>query len=649
MSEEAERLDARAEAAAVGADPAAVALALNAASNDSSIAKDAQAYLREQLALATDQRKLVQLQAKELAHELKLRHWSMLVRHLSGLLKLTLEVGLAVAAVALASFLGAAVWNAAHADGLVIESFSVPPELAARGLTGEVVASEMLDDLSEMNATPSNRAPQSYANNWSDDLKVEIPDTGISIGQAYRFLKAWLGHESHISGEVWRTETGLAITARITGSSAATVTGSSADVGVLVQKAAEDIYSRTQPYRYAQYIGRHGRHDETVTRYKSLALTGSPSDRGWAYNGWGVAISERAPISEREQLYLRATSYGVPPAFNNFARAQTSLGRNELALAYFKKALSLGRECGCINPASLTPFLKQTEAEQLSLVGDYYAAVASSKASLDGGVIVSTVSPSYRLADLQIGEHDLVGARASVTDPLAGLGTLPGNDSLARPRFEMAMAWELQDWTSFVSRAAALAPIIAKYPGIESQMPTTLQPQLAYAQAKLGHFAEAEALIAPTPGDCYPCLRLRAQIAQVRSQFARSDWWFARAAAAGPSLPFGESEWGQALLERGQPDAAITQFTIANQKGPHFADPLEGWGEALMAKNESHLALAKFAEAEKYAPNWGRLHLKWGEALVYAGRKDEAKAQFARAAQLDLTLSEKTELARHPN
>jgi len=100
-------------------------------------------------------------------------------------------------------------------------------------------------------------------------------------------------------------------------------------------------------------------------------------------------------------------------------------------------------------------------------------------------------------------------------------------------------------------------------------------------------------------------------------------------------------------LDRGQPDAAIAQFTIANEKGPHFADPLEGWGEALMANNKSHLALAKFAEAEKYAPNWGRLHLKWGEALVWAGRKDDAKAQFDRAAQLDLTPSEKTQLVRH--
>ena len=88
-----------------------------------------------------------------------------------------------------------------------------------------------------------------------------------------------------------------------------------------------------------------------------------------------------------------------------------------------------------------------------------------------------------------------------------------------------------------------------------------------------------------------------------------------------PSIPFADADWGQALLARGQPDAAIAKFTLANQKGPHFADPLEGWGEALMAKNQSHLALAKFAEAEKYAPNWGRLHLKWGEALVYAGKK----------------------------
>ena len=83
-----------------------------------------------------------------------------------------------------------------------------------------------------------------------------------------------------------------------------------------------------------------------------------------------------------------------------------------------------------------------------------------------------------------------------------------------------------------------------------------------------------------------------------------------------------------------------------NQKGPHFADPLEMWGEALMLNNRSDLALAKFEDANKYAPNWSRLHMKWGEALGYVSRKDEARAQYRIASSLDLSVADKAELAR---
>ncbi|MEI9932869.1 MAG: hypothetical protein WDM89_20610 [Rhizomicrobium sp.] len=75
-------------------------------------------------------------------------------------------------------------------------------------------------------------------------------------------------------------------------------------------------------------------------------------------------------------------------------------------------------------------------------------------------------------------------------------------------------------------------------------------------------------------------------------------------------------------------------------------DPLEMWGEALLARHQPEEALSKFEEADKHAPNWGRLHLKWGEALWGVGRKDEAKKRYAIASGLDLTPSEKSELAR---
>jgi tetratricopeptide (TPR) repeat protein len=172
------------------------------------------------------------------------------------------------------------------------------------------------------------------------------------------------------------------------------------------------------------------------------------------------------------------------------------------------------------------------------------------------------------------------------------------------------------------------------------------QAVIAFAHAHTGDFAGAQALIAPSPSDCDDCGIARGQIAELEGLHAQADAWFAQVEKAEPSIPFADTAWGQALVTRGKPDDAIAKFTLANQKGPHFADPLEGWGEALMKQNRSDRALAKFAEAEKYAPDGGRLHLKWGEALVYAGKAGEAKLQFARAALLDLTPADKAELAR---
>jgi predicted Zn-dependent protease len=114
------------------------------------------------------------------------------------------------------------------------------------------------------------------------------------------------------------------------------------------------------------------------------------------------------------------------------------------------------------------------------------------------------------------------------------------------------------------------------------------------ARAHLGDIAGAEHLLAGLAPDSASALRAHAQVADLRGQHARADWWFARAVATAPSIPFAYTDWGRALLKHGQPDAAIARFKLANQKGPHFADPIEGWGEALMAKSQSHLALAKF-------------------------------------------------------
>jgi hypothetical protein len=71
--------------------------------------------------------------------------------------------------------------HAGHDTGLVVEPFTVPPDLAQRGLTGQVVAKQVLDRLSELQQqTFSDRPANAYRNSWGDGLKVEIPETGIA-------------------------------------------------------------------------------------------------------------------------------------------------------------------------------------------------------------------------------------------------------------------------------------------------------------------------------------------------------------------------------------------------------------------------------------------------------------------------------------
>ena len=93
--------------------------------------------------------------------------------------------------------------------GLVIEALSVPPDLAARGLTGETVAAELADRLGAIDqVAQSFRAAETMKINWGDDIKIVIPSTGVSIGELDTFLRRQLGGQTIIGGSVYRTPTG---------------------------------------------------------------------------------------------------------------------------------------------------------------------------------------------------------------------------------------------------------------------------------------------------------------------------------------------------------------------------------------------------------------------------------------------------------
>jgi hypothetical protein len=136
--------------------------------------------------------------------------------------------------------------------------------MANNGLTGQVVATQIQDRLAWMQANSDTiRASNSYRSSWGDDIKVQIPNTGVSIGEFYRYLAAWLGHETHITGEIVKTDRGLLLSVREGSNAAAVFSGT--DLATLVFKASEEIYKHTQPYRYTVFLGDMNRYDEETT------------------------------------------------------------------------------------------------------------------------------------------------------------------------------------------------------------------------------------------------------------------------------------------------------------------------------------------------------------------------------------------------
>src|SRR5262249_50698709 len=141
-------------------------------------------------------------------------------------------------------------------------------------------------------------------NNWAEDIKVEIPDTGLSIRDLEHILRDKLGHDTHVTGEIVRSGDQITISVRTGDADAVSVSGPAGAANALLRQAAEAVYRRTQPYRYSIWLYETaGKIDEARAFDRDLAATGSFEDRVWAYAQLGISASD--PYEAR-RLVLQA-------------------------------------------------------------------------------------------------------------------------------------------------------------------------------------------------------------------------------------------------------------------------------------------------------------------------------------------------------
>ncbi|MGC9954142.1 MAG: hypothetical protein ABSD21_07675 [Rhizomicrobium sp.] len=599
-----------------------------------------------------------------------------------------------LAGAAVAAVIGLAiVWivSAWRADGLVIEAFNVSSGYPSKdnSLNGETIAKLFTAEMNDIyTVSESEPIAKPVENNWADDIKIEIPESGTTFGELNRDLHLLIGHETHLTGVVYATDKQVSATVSI-GTHVCAFMSDGSDgktLKDLLRTAAECVYQDTQPFLYAAYLANRDGSPadkerdikEAREKFEEQTKSSDKFQRAWGFVELGLLMVQEYPNSPKAQtqaITLYREAIAIEPryalAHSDLSDAEGALGHSESAAAEQKTFDTLLERNAAVDLDSgeVERYRYSAAVDLARDIGDYAAAARlyagayckdgaeDCKDAIDNLAGLHDIKHAFDLLDESSATPDTNGEPECSRHPIPNDNAKQSTGYLQR-KFFIDIAREC--WSDAIEEEQYAEADFAYDPAGALDTVMEMYPSEALARTRTGDFPGAHSRIEKTPRDCFDCMITRGDIRVeewqqaiaegnkplAKDMWAAAEYWYAKAAGTGTLLPFAYQAWGEALLKKGKYDAAIEKFRVAYRRSPHFADPLEMWGEALMQKNRSDLALAKFEEANKYAPNWGRLHLKWGEAFFYSGHKDEAKSQFAIAAALDLNAADHAALTR---
>jgi tetratricopeptide (TPR) repeat protein len=576
-------------------DPTAAALAAEASRNNPELAQAASAYFRKQS-------HLVEIQTEHL-HEQRIVNLQLLkLRRLGERLRVGLQVFFVLAATAIG--LGAVLMlrDAITSRRVVIEPFHAPPGLATRGIDGTVIASGLLDQLSRLqDATRSSSAARGLTGAWSATIKLDVPDTGISVGELSRLLKERFGHDVHIDGDLVETAAGgLELTVRGNGVPPRAFTASGADLAKLTVEAAEYVYSMSQPVRWATFLNNSGRYAECIDFCRTAIPSANPDDRSLLLTRWAVA-NDSSGGSTRESLALLQTAIRLQPS-DWIARANIT---NDLMIVEDEEgAWRTGEDMRAAagGRPGKAPDIYYQNWDYLTWNLPAWLEETRADAEANAGMGTGQSSAGPTIADIYGRLHDPEAAELSLKTTKEAVGdlTIDAMTHFVRGR----LAGEAGDVKAAASEMEAFGTEYAN--PAESTNNPGYNCWIAPAEEAAGHPDKADQVLR-TGGSFVDCYRFRADILDGRGDWSGAQKAYADAVALAPDLPAAYYSWGVALARHGDLAGAEVKLAEANNRGPHWADPLKVWADLLAKEGKTRDALAQYDQALKNAPNWKAL------------------------------------------
>ena len=153
--------------------------------------------------------------------------------------------------------LGIAVcWHEAHRQTMSITAFDVPKSLEVRGITGQVVAKALFDELIRRRALVTTLDSGDLKGAWADNrADVAIPQTGFSVQSLFRYLRSMTGHEISVDGEIMLDGDDAVVKVRVAGHAPTVAKGKIAQWEGLMGDLAGGVLGIAQPAVQAAYLG----------------------------------------------------------------------------------------------------------------------------------------------------------------------------------------------------------------------------------------------------------------------------------------------------------------------------------------------------------------------------------------------------------
>jgi tetratricopeptide (TPR) repeat protein len=245
-------------------------------------------------------------------------------------------------------------------DTILIESFSVPKELADKGYSGQVIAHKLNDQIAAIYAISDSLPDKSMVTEkdkqtvaatksiipagTKEPIDVQIPGSNVSIQSLAHIIKKVVGFKQiRIEGEITSEDTVLQITSRLSNCNYKTSIGRKDKINDILRVNAEHILKCLHPYALARYYYVEKKHKQAVETIHTILAQAPRSDDKFAYNLWGNILRNQKNYQEAIIKYQEASNLDPENSFfvTNLGNTFYGLGDFEEAITKYDRAIEL--------------------------------------------------------------------------------------------------------------------------------------------------------------------------------------------------------------------------------------------------------------------------------------------------------------------